>query len=128
MIRVFIPEIKGRIKTSVRGFWQNRGKVYYDYLRVIVKYWDLYLNKYSAIFRQYLKCILKDYNQEAVFYSHSNKGFIFNGKKIIILKHRIYKEVIKGNLKVEIKEALNIYGGITIYKEGNKYFKEIFYK
>jgi hypothetical protein len=129
MIKVFLPAIKGKNKTSVRGFWRNdKGKIFYDYLSIEIKYWDLYINKYSAIFRQYLKCILKDYKQEAVFYSQGNKGFIYNGKETITLTNRIYSEVLRTNLKTEIKEALRIYGGVTIYQEAGRYFKEIYYK
>jgi len=51
MIRVFIPEIKGRVKTSVRGFWQDNGKVYYDYLRVEQE--DFNLNNPYARFNFY---------------------------------------------------------------------------
>ena len=128
MIKVFIPESKGKNKTAVRGFWRNEaGRTYYDYLSIEIRHWDLYLNKYNLIFRQYLKCILKDYKQEAVFYSQGSKGFIYNGKETIILKHRIYKEVSRENLKAEIKEALRDYKGITIYQEGKRYYKEIYY-
>lgn len=129
MIKVFIPRDRGKIKTNVRGFWRNdTGKTYYDYLSIEVKHWDLYLNKYSAIFKQYLKCILKDYNQEAVFYSQGNKGFIYNGKETIILTNRIYKEVSRANLKIEIKKALRDFSGCTVYTEPGKYYIEIYYK
>ena len=129
MIKVFIPEKKGKNKTAVRGFWRNEaGRTYYDYLSIEVKYWDLYLKKYNLIFKQYLKCILKDYKQEAVFYSQGNKGFIYNGKEMIILKHRIYKEVNRENLKVAIKEALRDFSGCTIYNEAERYYIEIYYK
>ena len=39
MIKVFIPEIKGRIKTNIRGLWVNdKGILFYDYLRIISTY------------------------------------------------------------------------------------------
>lgn len=123
MIKVFIPEIKGRIKTSVRGFWysQDTKRTYYDYLKVVNTY---VLNTYV------LEDLKKKYNQEAIFYVRFNCGYIYNGidKQIEVLPHRIIKEVLRANLRQEIKEALKVYGGVTIYKEGNKYFKEIFYK
>ena len=120
MIKVFIPEIKGKIKTSVRGFWRNEaGKTFYDYLKVIHTY---NLNTWI------LEDLKKKYNQEALFYTRFNCGYIFNGidKNIIILPHRIYKEVARGNLKVAIKEALKVYSGCTIYNEAGKYYLEVF--
>jgi len=31
MIKIFIPEIKGKIKTSIRGLWLNdKGQLFYD--------------------------------------------------------------------------------------------------
>jgi len=125
MIKVFIPEIKGRVKTSVRGFWRNdSGKVFYDYLKIVNSF---ILNTYV------LEDLRQKYNQEALFIIQNNIGYCYNFKntllnKIDVLNNRIYKEVLRANLKTEIKEALKVYGGVTIYKEGNKYFKEIFYK
>jgi hypothetical protein len=122
MIKVFIPEIKGRNKTNIRGFWLSpEGKVYYDYLRIINTY---NLNTWI------LEDLKNKYNQKALFYVRFNCGYVYNGinKQIDVLPNRIYAEVLKTNLKQEIKEALQLYGGVTIYKEDNKYFKEIFYK
>ena len=122
MIKVFIPEIKGRNKTSIRGFWRNdKGITFYDYLKIVNTY---NLNTWI------LEDLKTKYKQEALFYVRFNCGYVYNGidKQIEILPNRIYKEVLRTNLKQEIKEALSVYGGVTIYKEGNKYFKEIFYK
>jgi len=122
MIKVFIPAIKGKIKTSIRGFWQNdSGTVYYDYLKVINTY---NLNTWI------LEDLKKKYNQEALFYTRFNCGYIYNGlnKDTAILPHRIYKEVLRQDLKTTIKEALRQYQGCTVYQEGEKYYIEIFYK
>jgi len=122
MIKVFIPQSKGKIKTSVRGFWRNdTGTVYYDYLKVVNTY---NLNTWI------LEDLKSKYNQEALFYIRFNCGYIYNGlnKNVTILPHRIYKEVLRQDLKATIKEALRVYGGVTIYKIGQEYFKEIFYK
>jgi hypothetical protein len=124
MIKVFIPESKGKIKTSVRGFWhsQDTNKTYYDYLRII----NLHHNIDTE---PNLKALKLRYNQESIFHIFDNKGYIYyNKNKIEVLINRIYKEVLRANLKTEIKEALKIYGGVTIYKIDNKYFKEIFFK
>jgi hypothetical protein len=33
MIKILIPENKGKEKSKIRGFWKNEtGKIYYDYL------------------------------------------------------------------------------------------------
>lgn len=123
MIKVFIPEAKGKVKTNVRGFWysQDTKKTYYDYLRV-----DNIKDSFFGLC--YIKGLKVKYNQECITFIENNKLNIFyNFNRIEVLQNRIYKEVARGNLKAEIKEALKVYGGITIYKEGNKYFKEIFY-
>jgi hypothetical protein len=126
MIKVFIPQDKTQGKTNVRGFWYSKDnhKIYYDYLKIVSKtqfcFNSLYLNK-----------IKQEYKQEALFLIDQDNTayiYIYSIETAEHLTHRIYKEVLKGNLKIEIKEALKIYGGVTIYKEGNKYFKEIFYK
>jgi hypothetical protein len=120
MIKVFIPVIKGRVKASIRGFWRNEaGKTFYDYLRLSNRFYLL----------AELEAIQKRYNQEAIAYI--DKGILkifYSRNKIEVLSHCIFKEVLRGNLKAEIREALKVYGGITIYKKDNRYFKEIFYK
>jgi len=120
MIKVFIPEIKGRIKTSVRGFWRNaEGKTFYDYIKVIQTY---NLNTWI------LEDLKKKYNQEALFYSRFNCGYIYNGldKGTAILPHRIYLEVRRQDLRKAIKEALSRYNGATIYNKEGRYFIEVF--
>jgi hypothetical protein len=73
---------------------------------------------------------LKVYHkQEAIFYVKDNTGFIYNGRdNIEELPGRIYKEVTRENLKSSIKEALKVYGGVTIYNEAGRYYLEIFYR
>lgn len=116
MIKVFIPESKGRIKTSVRGFWRNEaGRTYYDYLKIVN----------GDVF--YLADYKKRYNQEAIFYASDNIGYIYYNKdKIEVLPHRIYKEVLRQDLKVAIKEALTRFSGCTIYIEAGRYYIEVF--
>ena len=133
MIKVFIPVSKGRKKTSVRGFWysQDTKRTYYDYLKVLPLrfiYGQGQNNSYALKELQFLKHWHK---QEALFfisghYKELDKGFIFYAyDKIEVLPNRIYTEV--KNLRAEIKEALRVYGGVTIYKIDKKYFKEIYY-
>lgn len=128
MIKVFIPEIKGRVKKSIRGFWQSpEGKIYYDYLKVKSLYTYSYGNQFNNSYTlNHLEALKIIHRQEALFFISQGKGYCFNDYyNVIELSNRIYKEV--KNLRQEIKEALKVYGGVTIYKEGNKYFKEIFY-
>ena len=136
MIKVFIPQDKAQGKTKARGFWYSKdtNKIYYDYLKVLPLrfiYGQGQNNSYASKELQFLKHWHK---QEALFfisghYKEQGKGFIFYEQdKIEVLPNRIYKEVLRVNLKVEIKEALRLYKGVTVYKEGNRYFKEIFYK
>jgi hypothetical protein len=133
MIKVFIPEIKGRVKSNIRGFWYSKEnkKTYYDYLKVIDYKCNYGLNGKRALkFYDYCEGLKSKYNQESIFViNRSNHGILyFNKSNKQYLSMRIYAEVKPEALKQEIKQALRFYGGITIYKEGKKYFKEIFYK
>jgi hypothetical protein len=129
MIKVFIPANKGKIKSSVRGFWRNdSGITYYDYLKIV---------NTSYIEPRQLEVLKKRYNQEAISFIDTSINCLkiyYSNNKIEVLPYRIYAEILRHNLKSEIKEALKIdlklfyFRGITIYKIGNKYFKEIFYK
>jgi hypothetical protein len=119
MIKVFIPQSKGKVKASVRGFWysQESKKIYYDYLKIEHTYFTE------------LEFLQWKYKQEALFYIAGKIGCIYhNNFNVNLLEHRIYAEVLRHNLRAEIKEALKLYGGVTIYQINDKYFKEIFYK
>jgi hypothetical protein len=131
MIKVFIPEIKGRVKTNVRGLWLNdKGKLFYDYLGI--KIINTFFNRQRhKLMVNKLNNIRLKYNQEALFFSDSDIGYdvgyiLNNDLTITELNNKIYVEV--KHLRAEIKEALRVYGGVTIYRVGNKYFKEIYYK
>jgi hypothetical protein len=133
MIRVFIPEIKRKFgkRDLARGFWRNDShKIFYDYIKVINYNQSIRGIYYKDLFYNYLDTIKASYNQEALFYvNEAGQGVIYYSRdRQEVLSNRIYKEVLRVNLKVEIKEALKVYGGVTIYKIDNKYFKEVFYK
>jgi hypothetical protein len=128
MIKVFIPVIKGKVKTSVRGFWYSKDtkRTYYDYL--IVRDYSYTFNRrgFSKTTLKRLEALRIKFNQEALFFiNNQGIGYIYNQDNVTELVNRIYSEVV--NLRQEIKEALRVYGGVTIYKIDNKYFKEIFY-
>jgi hypothetical protein len=133
MIRVFIPEIKRKFgkRDLARGFWRSDShKIFYDYIKVINYNQSIRGIYYKDLFYNYLDTIKASYNQEALFYvNEAGQGVIYYSRdRQEVLSNRIYKEVLRVNLKVEIKEALKVYGGVTIYKIDNKYFKEVFYK
>ena len=125
MIKIFIPQSKGKVKTSARGFWRNaEGKIFYDYL--FIK--DLKFN-YNYEQLNSLEYLKTKFNQECIAYKEGKVLKIFYSKdKIEILPHRIYKEVLRQDLKKEIKEALQKYDGCTIYNKLGCYFIEIFFK
>ena len=126
MIKVFIPQSKGRVKTDVRDFWQSdNGKVYYDYLKVCTRFFV----EDSDIIRC-LADYKKRYRQEAIAYIDNNVLKIFYDVKnsIDTLPNRIYREVLRHDLKRSIKEALNRFKGCTVYIVKGKYYIEIFYK
>jgi hypothetical protein len=123
MTKVFIPETKGRAKTDIRGFWYSNDtkRTYYDYLRIEEH------NQMPSY--KYIYNLMNKYNQEAIAIIDSNNVLkIYSKDKIEVLSNRIYQEVDRQNLKKEIKEALNFFNGITIYKKDKTYFKEIFFK
>lgn len=129
MIKVFIPQSKGKIKTLARGFWYSKEtkKTYYDYVKVVN--WKNSIADLSGLnsFRDYLDTIKSGYNQESIFFVNGNIGNCYYSKnKIEILPHRIYKEILKGNLKKDIKKTLKDYNGITIYNQAGRYYSEVF--
>lgn len=130
MIKVFIPVKKSKVgkKNLARGFWQSdSGQVYYDYINV--KDYTISTADFCGynLFKNYLNTIKKGYNQEAIFYSKNNIGNIFySDDKTEVLPHRIYQEILPSNLKKDIKEALKVYKGCTVYNILGKYFIEIF--
>ena len=121
MIKVFIPEIKGKIKTNVRGLWLNdKGKLFYDYLRE-----DIILPihyKDTKSFNGYLEQIKRIHKQEAVFYidSQLSCGIVwYNKDKKEVLSQAVESRYYlwhKGKgLKALIKDYLKCYGGVTLY-------------
>ena len=119
MIRIFIPVAKGRKKTSVRGFWRSAdNRTYYDYIEVV---------NTNYITTEHLEAIRKQYNQEAITIVDNGTMKIFYKDIIEVLSSCITGEVKRNNLKKTIKKALKEYGGITIYRSGQKFFKEIYF-
>jgi hypothetical protein len=128
MIKIFIPINKGRNKTDIRGFWLNdNGKLFYDYITILNLKKSAYILKQLETFRQY-------YNQEALFFTIKNKGYIYTkGNKIDVLnKHSIIEVKRLGRntklLKDYIRSALRLYKGLTIYIKSNSYILEVYYK
>jgi hypothetical protein len=121
MIKVFIPEKKGKNKTAIRGFWYSKEnkKTYYDYLS-IQEFKEF--PSYRCIENLRIK-----YNQEAIaiigYYQVLN---VFYKNRQEIFPHRIFKEVLRQDLKKAIKEALRQYSGLTVYNEAGRYYIEIF--
>ena len=130
MIKVFIPEVKRKYgkKELARGFWQaDNGKIYYDYIKAVNYNQSIEPGYYQDLFYNYLTTLKDSREQEAIFYVVDNVGYCFYSRdKIQILPSRIYKEVSREALKAEIKEALKVYGGLTIYRDNKRYYIEIF--
>ena len=127
MIKVFIPEIKGKVKTEIRGLWLNdKGKLFYDYLRILdfsIPLNGLNLNEIENIKRYH--------KQEAVFYTSNNKGYVYYSKDKIDVLNKVKRFNIgkdRANLKGLIKRLLRDYKGLTIYTEPEGYLLEVYYK
>ena len=105
-------------KTSIKGFWLNKGKVYIDNINIIFCNGNYSFNGYKHI-------LFEQKQQEAIFYIKNNQAYIENKQgNLTILKHRIcYREP---SLKCSyIKELLKQHGGLTIYRKANHYIIEI---
>jgi hypothetical protein len=132
MIKVFIPQSKGRNKTSIRGFWysQDNKKIYYDYLS-IREYNSGVLDCVDNVelFYRYIEHLKVEYKQEAIFYVNNNIGYCYYTRdNIEVLTNRIYAEVSRADLKHTIKNALRDFSGCTIYNEAGRYYIEVFFK
>jgi len=134
MIKILIPQIKGRVKSNIRGFWYSKEnkKIYYDYLSIEQDFRDLN-NAYDLkCFYGYLDFIKQRYNQEAITYIDNDILRVYYSKdKIEVYKHKFYDEITQPfifSLKRNIKQSIKQFGGCTIYKIEGLYFKEIFYK
>jgi hypothetical protein len=135
MIKIFIPENKGKVKTSVRGFWysQDSKRTYYDYLTTQ----DYRLNSVTSLYN-HLENLKKFYSQECIAYNEFNGLFnvlkiYYSKDKIEVLNKRSILEVKRQGkntklLKDYIKSALRLYGGLTIYIKDHSYILEVFYK
>ena len=128
MIKVLIPEKKGRIKTNVRGFWYSKdtNKTYYDYLKIV---------NTSYVEPKQLEALKKKYNQESIAFIDTSVNCLkiyYSRDKIEVLKdHSILEVKRQGRntklLKDYINSALKLYGGLTIYIKNHSYILEVFY-
>ena len=128
MIKILIPQDKKQGKTKARGFWYSKDshKIFYDYL-IIAKLNKKEITDFKELYYR-LDFYKRVYNQEAIFYVKDNIGYCYYTRdNIEVLTNRIYKEVSRVNLKQEIKRALRVYGGITIYQESGRYYIEIYF-
>lgn len=123
MIKLLIPTEKKKGKTTARGFWYSKEskKIYYDYLRLIRLGCNVLSNSQLEVIQKKLK-------QEAIAYivNDSILKIFYSKVKTEILPHRIYKEVLRQDLKTAIKEALKRFSGCTVYLEKGKYYIEVF--
>ena len=125
MIKLFIPQSKGRVKTNARGFWYSKDtkKTYYDYLKVV---------NTSFIEPKQLEVLKAKYNQEAITYYDTALNCLviyYNKDKKEILNYRSILEIKRQGkntklLRDYIKSALKLYGGLTIYINSHNYILE----
>ena len=127
MIKVFIPEIKGRVKSNVRGFWRNdKGIIFYDYLKLHTRFF--------VDDKDILRCLegyQRQYKQEAIAFIDNDVLKIFYSKDKMEVFDKVFRVSIgknKGNLRGILKRLLRDYGGVTVYIENNGYILESFYK
>jgi len=133
MVKVFIPELKGRIKRDIRGFWVNSSnKVDYDYIKGVDYPLSIEGLYYKGRFLDYLDNLKNYLKQEGIFFIKDDKGFIYSGRDSITeLKGRKLWDIKGGQLirnRGLLKDILKNYGGLTIYKNGRDYKIEVFTK
>lgn len=134
-ITVYIPTEKRKYNKRIlaRGFWKNEaGAIEMDY--ILTKEYQQRIDGllYQDIFYRYLDNLKQIKTngkpQTAIFYKINDIGYIYYSRdKIEVLSNRIYKEVLKENLKGTIKADLKVYGGLTFSTVNSRYFTEIFY-
>ena len=113
-----------KYSSNIRGYWKDNGKVYRDNLRNNV----FTINKPDNTILNYY---CKVYDQLAIFYTgKNNEAYIYDkrtGKETILYNSiTFYHRGFKG-LKDKIKELLNTYEGLTIYREGSFYKIAVYY-
>ena len=131
MIKIFIPQVKGKVKSNVRGFWYSSDtkRTYYDYLTIQ----DYKLNSLPSLYH-YLDNLKKFYSQECIAYKEGEvlKIYYSKDKTEVLNKHSILEVKRQGKntklLRNYIKSALRLYGGLTIYIKSHSYILEVFYK
>jgi len=108
-------------KTNIIGLWKDKGKIYIDRIDKV---------NIPIIHRDYLQYLINSLlhsGQICVAYKNVyNELVIDNGLSKTVLKNRIEHIVNKLSHNF-IKELLNQYDGLTIYKLDNKYMIEIYY-
>lgn len=125
MVKVYVPKVKGKAKTSARGYWRNnKGKLYYDYIEVVN----------ASIFNGDIVEDLKvKHKQEALFYIKDNQGHIYYSKdNIEVLPQKVASRLYKYHKSIKcIKDLINnylkCYGGLTIFDKGDYYLFEGYY-
>ena len=134
MIKILIPEIKGKIKTNVMGLWLNsEHKLFYDYLKVINYNQSISGLYYEGLFYNYLDTLKTTLKQEAIFYVKDNIGYCYYSRDNIevLNRHSIIEIKRQGKntklLRDYIRSALRLYNGITISIKGHSYILEVYY-
>lgn len=129
MIKIYIPQKKHKYnKSNIRGIWQDKNKLYYDNIKIIEYNMPIIGVFYQDIFLKYLNTIKECYNQECIFYTIDDIGYIFyNKNKIDILSNKAHITIDKNKLKITLQAILKLYNGLTIYKNKNNYYIEVFY-
>lgn len=112
-------------KRDIIGLWQDKGKIYRDYIRIKAYRTkkdlqgdidNLFLQGEKAVFYTEKDII----NNESIAYIINRQGGIITLYNRQLLKR--YKLSIK-----EIKDLLRQYGGLTIYRYNVCYIIEVYY-
>jgi len=134
MTKIYIPLPKGKYsKPEARGLWLNdKGKLYYDYIKLHTYKMSIEGIYYKNLFNTYLDNLRINYKQEAIFYTCDNIGYVYYNKNNIDIlpKYSIINITFNKRhlLRGFIKAALKLYKGVTVTITKAGYTLEIWYK
>lgn len=111
-----------KYKTLIRGYWQDKNKIFRDYITIC--------NTNFNIEDKFL--LARNPNELAIFYIKDNQAFIISqsGEKTI-LNHNIIFTIPKKQkelTRLYIKECIKQYGGVTLFDKGQNFILSVWYK
>lgn len=122
MIKVLLPSGK-KVKSNIRGFWLDNGKIYYDYHKIKHLNLSLVYNNRDKIYNT-LESLRVKHNQICLFFYDTDRqiaGLFYNPSRVDYFKEGLtfkHSFLSKDLLRYYLKR----FNGFTIYNK-KKYYK-----